>query len=49
MNAVIGLSRILMDTELSAEQYHYLNLINDSGRLLVSIINVPPPQLSSPL
>lgn len=40
MNAVIGLSRLLMDTELSAEQHHYLNLINDSGRLLVSIINV---------
>ena len=40
MNAVIGLSRILMDTDLSSEQHHYLNLINDSGRLLVTIINV---------
>ena len=42
MNAVIGMSRILLDTELSDEQHHYLNLINDSGRLLVSIINVYP-------
>ena len=39
MNAVLGLSRLLADTELSAEQSQYLSMITSSGELLLSIIN----------
>ena len=39
MNAVLGLSRLLADTELSGEQSQYLSMITSSGELLLSIIN----------
>ena len=39
MNAVLGLSRLLQDTELSAEQQSYLTMIANSGKLLLTIIN----------
>ena len=38
-NAVLGLSRLLADTELSGEQAQYLSMITSSGELLLSIIN----------
>ncbi len=39
MNAIIGLSHILMNTELSPKQRDYLGMIRNSGDLLLGIIN----------
>ena len=39
MNAVLGLSRLLQDTELTSEQSSYLTMITNSGKLLLTIIN----------
>ena len=38
-NAVIGLSRLLADTELTGEQSQCVSLINNAGQLLLSIVN----------
>jgi len=39
LNAVIGISRLLASTELSAEQLQYVNMVSNSSNLLLSIIN----------
>ena len=39
MNAVIGLTDLLMETELTLEQRNYLEMIRRSGDLLLSVIN----------
>lgn len=39
MNAVIGMSNILLNTELTEEQKKYVNSINYAGSSLVSIVN----------
>ena len=39
MNAVIGLSDLLMQTELNAKQRDYLTKINSSSRMLLGVIN----------
>ncbi|MDR2644168.1 MAG: response regulator [Planctomycetaceae bacterium] len=39
LNGVIGLSELLMNTELSVKQSEYAQLINDSGKSLLSLIN----------
>ena len=39
MNAIIGLLQVLLNTELTEKQHNYLDQINSSSHLLVSIIN----------
>ena len=39
MNAVLGISRLLADTNLSLEQQQYVTMIMNSGHLLLTIIN----------
>ncbi len=39
MNAIIGLSHILLDTQLNTKQRDYVEKINTSGTLLLGIIN----------
>lgn len=39
MNAVLGLSRLLATTSLSLEQQQYVSMIENSGQLLLTIIN----------
>jgi len=39
LNAVLGMSRMLTDTELSSEQEQYVQTITTSGQLLLAIIN----------
>jgi signal transduction histidine kinase/DNA-binding response OmpR family regulator len=39
MNGVIGMTGLLLDTPLSAEQHGYVNTIRDSGDALLTIIN----------
>jgi PAS domain S-box-containing protein len=39
MNGVIGMTRLLLDTDLTAEQREYADIIDGSGRALLEIIN----------
>lgn len=39
MNAIIGVSQIIMDTDLTDEQLNYIQVIKNSGKLLLNLIN----------
>jgi len=39
MNAVIGMSNLLLETELGDEQYSYAKIIRNSGEALLGVIN----------
>ena len=39
MNAVLGVTQLLENTSLTDLQQHYVNLLKNSGKLLISIIN----------
>ena len=39
MNAVIGMTELLLDTEITSSQRDYLNMVRESGESLMSIIN----------
>jgi PAS domain S-box-containing protein len=39
MNAVIGMSSLLWDTPLTAEQREYVSIVRDSGQHLLSLLN----------
>ncbi|WP_353571540.1 PAS domain S-box protein [Candidatus Albibeggiatoa sp. nov. BB20] len=39
MNGVMGIAELLLDTKLSAQQRHYVNLISSSGDGLLIVIN----------
>jgi signal transduction histidine kinase len=39
MNAIIGMTDLLLQTVLTDQQREYLNIVNDSGEFLLSLIN----------
>lgn len=39
MNAIIGLTDLLLETQLSATQHEYLNMVQDSGQALLTLLN----------
>ncbi|HUX33654.1 MAG TPA: PAS domain S-box protein [Gemmatimonadaceae bacterium] len=39
MNAILGLTELLLDTEVSPDQRRYLQMVSDSGEVLLTLLN----------
>ena len=39
MNAIIGMTELVLDTQLDASQHEYLTMVQESGEALLSVIN----------
>ena len=39
LNAIIGMTELVLDTELSLSQHEYLGMVNESGESLLAIVN----------
>ena len=39
MNGVLGMAQLLAETELTDKQNHYVSVLNQSGRLLMTVLN----------
>ncbi|MFW2374191.1 MAG: ATP-binding protein, partial [Gammaproteobacteria bacterium] len=39
MNGVLGMTQLLAETELNDKQEHYVSVLNQSGRLLMTVLN----------
>ncbi|MHC4877688.1 MAG: response regulator [Planctomycetota bacterium] len=39
MNAIIGMTELVLDTELTASQHEYLTMVQESGEALLGVIN----------
>ncbi len=39
MNGVLGMTQLLAETDLTEKQEHYVNVLNQSGRLLMTVLN----------
>lgn len=39
MNGVLGMAQLLAETELTEKQKHYIGVLNQSGRLLMTVLN----------
>jgi PAS domain S-box-containing protein len=39
MNAIVGMTELLMDSDLNSSQYEYLRMVQESGQALMTVLN----------